>query len=77
MLVSCNELHSVIAAMPGPDISVCHKKLCFLARLFGLIFSSLVIVVACYRAMQRVTVILKRLELYLNNECVFANASLH
>ena len=29
-------------------------------------FSSLVIVVACYRAMQRVTVILKRLELYLN-----------
>ena len=28
-------------------------------------FGSLVIVVACYRAMQRVTVMLKRLELYL------------
>ena len=36
---------------------------------------SLVIVVACYRAMQRVTVILKKLELYLNNDCVFANAN--
>ena len=72
MLVSCNDLRSVIVAMPGPTISVCHKELCFLA-----FFGSLVIVVACYRAMQRVTVILKRLELYLNNDCVFANASLH
>ena len=40
-------------------------------------FSSLIFVVACYRAMQRVTVILKRLELNLNNDCVFANALLH
>ena len=76
MLVSCNELHSVIAAMPGPDISVCHKKLCFLGTAIWF-FSSLIIVVACYRAMQRVTVILKRLQLYLNNDCVFANALLH
>ena len=76
MLVSCNELHSVIVVMPGPAISVCHKKLCFLARLF-VFFSSLVIVVAYYKAMQRLTVILKRLELCLNNDCVFANASLH
>ena len=34
------------------------------------VFGSLVIVLACYRAMQRVTVILKRLELYLNHDCV-------
>ena len=36
-----------------------------------------IIVVACYRAMERVTVTLKMLELYLNNDCVFPNASLH
>ena len=34
------------------------------------------IVVACYRAMQRVTVT-NGLELYVNHDCVFANASLH
>ena len=42
--------------MPGPAINFCHKLLCFLARLL-VFFSSLVIVVARYRAMQRVTVI--------------------
>ena len=40
-------------------------------------FGSLVIVVACYRSMQRFTVQLKRLDLYLNYDCIFANASLH
>ena len=33
-------------------------------------FGSRVIVVACYRAMQRVTVILKRLELYFSNSLI-------
>ena len=44
---------------PGPAISFCQKVLCFLARLFVLFLfcCSLVIVVACCRAMQRVTVI--------------------
>ena len=61
--------------MPG-SASVCHKELRFLARLFDfLVFY--IIVVACFRAIQRLTVTLKRLELYLNNDCVFANASLH
>ena len=76
MLVSCNELHSVIVAMPGPAISVLSQGVVFLGTAIWF-FSSLVIVLACYRAMQRVTVILKRLELYLNNDCVFTNASLH
>ena len=40
-------------------------------------FGCLVIVVACYRAMQRCIVILKSLEFYLNHDCVFDNASLH
>ena len=40
-------------------------------------FVSLVIVVACYRAMERVTAGNKRLELYVNHDCVFVNASLH
>ena len=47
--------------MPGPANSFCHKMLCFLPLIFGF-FGSLVIVVACYRAMQRVTV---------NHDCVF------
>ena len=77
MLVSCNELHSVIVAMPGPAIRQCLSQgVVFLGTAIWF-FGSLAIVVACYRAMQRVTVILKRLELQLNNDYVFANASLH
>ena len=51
-LASCNEL-SVVVVIPGPAISFCHKVLCFLPIWF---FGSLVLVVACYRAMQLVTV---------------------
>ena len=57
MLVSCNELHSVIVAMPGPAISVLSQGVVFLGTAICF-FGSVVIVVACYRAMQRVTVIL-------------------
>ena len=76
MLVSRNEVHSVVVVMPGPAITVLSQGVAFLGADIWL-FGSLVIVVACYRAMQRVTVILKSLELYLNHDCVFANASLH
>ena len=65
--------------MPGPAIRQCLSQgvvHVFLGTAIWF-FGSLAIVVACYRAMQRVTVILKRLELQLNNDCVFANASLH
>ena len=51
--------------MQGPDISVCHKQFSVFLGTAICFFSSLVIVAACYIAMQRVTVILKRLELYL------------
>ena len=55
------KLHFVVVVIPGPAISFCHKVLCFLPRLFVCLFvfffGSLVIVVACYRVMQRITVI--------------------
>ena len=60
----------------GPGYQCLSQEVVFLGTAIWF-FSSLVIVLACHRAMQRVTVILKRLELYLNNECVFANASLY
>ena len=53
LCMSCNEL-SVVVVWPGPATSFCHKVLCFLPLLF--VFSILVIVLTCYRAMQRVTV---------------------
>ena len=71
MLVSCNEVHSVVVVMPGSAISsVLSQGVVFLGTAIWL-FGSLVIVVACYRAMQRVTIILKRLELYLNHNSAF------
>ena len=73
MLASCNELHSVVVVMPGPAISFCHKV--FLGTAISC-FGSLVIVVACYKALQRGHNN-KRLELYLSHGCVFANALLH
>ena len=88
MLVSCNELHSVVVEMPGPAISFCHRcSTVFLGAHGYLLFfhfclffwtgggggGSLVIVVVCYTKYHSN----KRLDLYLNHGCVFANASLH
>ena len=55
-LYRAKELHSVVVVMLGPGISVCHKMLCFLARTAICFFGSVIVVVACYKAMQRVTV---------------------
>ena len=74
-VVSCNEVHYVVVVIAGPVISFCHKELILGTAIW--FPGSLVIVVACYRVVQRVTVKLKRLELYLFYDCVFANASFH
>ena len=55
----CNELHSVVVVMPaGPMQLLVFVTRCCVSWPGYLVFGSLVIiVVACYRAMQHVTVI--------------------